>query len=650
VTEQLKLNHITLHGDAQSRAGMNKTIVSEYAEAMADGAEFPPIVVFRDGDTHWLADGFHRYRAAQEATLTEITADVREGTLRDAILHSVSANNTHGLRRSNDDKIRAVMTLLQDEVWRTWSDREIARRCGVSHVFVSNSRYKAGGNGFQHERTGADGKTYTVKHWGESGGHYSFWEQVRKFGLDEKTVLEQIQPGAVTVMDLKLSKQDTWRRLDQLAQARVEGLFPPDSYVKHPTGRYGRVLQCHPTSIRVHDYETEADNSWQLSGVKPAEPDEFAQWKARHDVAKLERERQHTAAEQAASVQTKLPEAAPTFALDDKVLVEGSDVIGTITDIGGVYRGHEGKVCVTRPNPNAPGVNMTHWVSALKVTKVAEPNVPDRTPTFAPGTAVKLRGYKNTGTVSDTSFDADGKEHVQADLPSDLTGKIMKVDYPVEDYTLAPEAPPVAENATPAITPSVSTFADNSHVRVMRSGRIGRVLKTAWEGGRTEKCHLEFAPADGEKRPTYYWYEVTALEAVGAQQPAPPSDDPVTTTWALDSSIGSEPDAPHAIEEIAPRPWAVTDETFIHDAHARDLAQIYLKDGSDEDEQAVTAFIVRAANDHADIESLLPALRRLHSWIISDPYPPDLRADVIALTKFLVKRQPELAPVVEAAP
>ena len=410
IDKQVPINHITRHGDAQSRAAMNQAVIRDYVEAMTDGAEFPPVTLFADGETLWMADGFHRLQAAKEAGLTEIAADVREGTLRDAILFSVSANNTHGLRRTNEDKMRSVLTLLQDEVWRTWSDRLIAARCGVSQPFVSGLRYKSSGdNGFQQERVGADGKTHKVKHWGENGGHYSFWEQVRKFGLDEETVLEQIQPGAATVMDLKLSKQDTWRRLDQLATDAIAEIFPPDSYVKHPTGRFGRVLQCHPTSIRVFDYETDADNSWQLSGVQIAALAEFGAWRAQRQMAKQEAERARELAEQAANVQAALPEAsdtgltseqwresehelmeaaaddmavekAATFALDDKVTIEGSNVVGTITDIGGVYRGHEGQVCVTRPNPNG-GSNMTHWVSVLKVKKVDYiPDTPKTTP------------------------------------------------------------------------------------------------------------------------------------------------------------------------------------------------------------------------------------------------------------------------------
>ena len=51
-----------------------------------------------------------------------------------------SANVAHGLRRTNADKRHAVGMLLADDEWRGWSDREIAQRCGVSHVFVGGVR------------------------------------------------------------------------------------------------------------------------------------------------------------------------------------------------------------------------------------------------------------------------------------------------------------------------------------------------------------------------------------------------------------------------------------------------------------------------------------------------------------------------------
>jgi len=45
------------------------------------------------------------------------------------------------LPRSNADKRKAVLTLLEDEEWGKWSAREIARRCCVSHNFVAELKH-----------------------------------------------------------------------------------------------------------------------------------------------------------------------------------------------------------------------------------------------------------------------------------------------------------------------------------------------------------------------------------------------------------------------------------------------------------------------------------------------------------------------------
>ena len=65
---------------------------------------------------------------------------MRAGGRREAILHSVGANAEHGWRRGNEDKRKAVQTLLNDPEWAGWSDREIARRCGVAPSSVGALR------------------------------------------------------------------------------------------------------------------------------------------------------------------------------------------------------------------------------------------------------------------------------------------------------------------------------------------------------------------------------------------------------------------------------------------------------------------------------------------------------------------------------
>lgn len=146
----------------QSRVSVNGETVAEYAAAIDGGAVLPPVVVYKSGDgQHWLADGFHRIAAHIKAGRTEIKCDIRDGGQRAAILHSVGANATHGLKRTNADKRRAVEMLLSDPEWSQWSDREIARACCVTHTFIRSLRQPVTGNVSSE-------KSYTTKHGTQS--------------------------------------------------------------------------------------------------------------------------------------------------------------------------------------------------------------------------------------------------------------------------------------------------------------------------------------------------------------------------------------------------------------------------------------------------------------------------------------------------
>ncbi len=136
----INIKTIRTDGGTQSRVEINNEIVTEYAEAIKAGAEFPAVVVFNDGVDNWLADGFHRFHAHNQAGKTSISADIHQGTARDAVLFSFGANGTHGLKRSNADKRKAVATMLSDAEWAEWSDRKIAEVCGVGHPFVAAIR------------------------------------------------------------------------------------------------------------------------------------------------------------------------------------------------------------------------------------------------------------------------------------------------------------------------------------------------------------------------------------------------------------------------------------------------------------------------------------------------------------------------------
>jgi hypothetical protein len=160
-TKQLSIQEIIVKPEIQQRVNLNQDCVTEYAEEIANGAQFPPLVIFDDGQNLFLADGRHRYEAYKLAGVETVQVVVCEGGLRDAILYAVGANTEHGLRRTNADKRKAVLTLLTDKEWRLWSDAVIAKQCGVSQPFVSKLDRELTQNGFEPRpvRTGIDGRT-----------------------------------------------------------------------------------------------------------------------------------------------------------------------------------------------------------------------------------------------------------------------------------------------------------------------------------------------------------------------------------------------------------------------------------------------------------------------------------------------------------
>ena len=138
--ETLPLGKIRTDGGTQMRVNIDTSTMLEYRDAWKTGVEFDPIDVFYDGTAYWLADGFHRFYGAREAKKKDIVARVHTGSVRDATLFACGANLGHGLRRTSADKRQAVLVLLEDGEWSTWSDRVIADKCGVGNQLVSQVR------------------------------------------------------------------------------------------------------------------------------------------------------------------------------------------------------------------------------------------------------------------------------------------------------------------------------------------------------------------------------------------------------------------------------------------------------------------------------------------------------------------------------
>lgn len=155
-TESIALSSIRLDGGTQCRASLDQDHIATLADAWQDGAKMPAVVVFHDGSNYWLADGFHRYHAAQKCEFRDIETEVRSGTRCDAVKFALGANAAHGLRRTNADKRRAVEIALKE--FPRLSDSELARICAVNHKTVAAARPVNMGNSQVETRIGADGK------------------------------------------------------------------------------------------------------------------------------------------------------------------------------------------------------------------------------------------------------------------------------------------------------------------------------------------------------------------------------------------------------------------------------------------------------------------------------------------------------------
>ncbi|PXA03026.1 chromosome partitioning protein ParB [Coraliomargarita sinensis] len=159
--QDLALEKIDIYGGTQARVATNDEAISSYAEAMLEGAQFPPVVTYYDGSNFWLADGFHRFLAAQRNEFETIAAVVYEGSRTDALRHALGANATNGIYRSNADKRNACEVALEE--WPNMSNAVIAEMCKVSPDLVRRCRLemeKLNRIESPREVTGKDGKQY----------------------------------------------------------------------------------------------------------------------------------------------------------------------------------------------------------------------------------------------------------------------------------------------------------------------------------------------------------------------------------------------------------------------------------------------------------------------------------------------------------
>ena len=130
--QTLAIDLLRTDAGTQSRIAICDDTVTDYAE-LIDAAEewpFPAVDVFHDGSEYYVADGFHRVLAGVRCKRASIPCRVHKGTIRDARIFAMTANDRHGLRMTRSDK-RACVEWLLDNGGRM-TQKAIAETAGVS--------------------------------------------------------------------------------------------------------------------------------------------------------------------------------------------------------------------------------------------------------------------------------------------------------------------------------------------------------------------------------------------------------------------------------------------------------------------------------------------------------------------------------------
>ena len=230
---EVSVYDIVIDLERHPRKEIYKETIQEYAKALSKGFMLPEIEVFFDGETYHLAEGYYRVEAHRLAGLDLIPANVKLGGRKEALIHALGANADHGLRRTNDDKKKAVKIALKDPDIQKWSDRKIAFTCRVSQPFVSARRKELTDSGYQFSTTRvcANGQTMETANIGHKGEDVSAPVDPEVIAPVDPEVIAPVDPEVIAPADPEvIAPVDP----EVIAPADPEVIAPADPEVIDP--------------------------------------------------------------------------------------------------------------------------------------------------------------------------------------------------------------------------------------------------------------------------------------------------------------------------------------------------------------------------------------------------------------------------------
>lgn len=175
------------------RKNADPATVAKYAEMLSE-TEPPNIIVVVDSSgRHFIGDGHNRTAAALSAGRTVIKADVYSGSVSDAKIIGLHANQ-HGLPLSLAER-KAALDQLLDADGHDFSDSELARMTGMDRHTVERRRRERQSGDFM----AAAGKMRRIKSQEELIAQAAtvFVNQVEKYGAEVVLKALQMLPAHV---------------------------------------------------------------------------------------------------------------------------------------------------------------------------------------------------------------------------------------------------------------------------------------------------------------------------------------------------------------------------------------------------------------------------------------------------------------------
>lgn len=156
IIKDISIEKIVVDGDFNLRSALDKKLIADYKERLDS---LPPVVVYETGRGNILVDGFHRLAAAKQENRGSIKAEVKKGSVQDALAYACIANLKHGLPLKQNERQQAVKQFIKLNVGE--SNVWISEQVGCSDMTILRYRHQmevAGDIQVQEQTRGSDGK------------------------------------------------------------------------------------------------------------------------------------------------------------------------------------------------------------------------------------------------------------------------------------------------------------------------------------------------------------------------------------------------------------------------------------------------------------------------------------------------------------